>query len=422
MRPGDLAQETWRALTANKGRSVLTMLGIVIGIGAVITMNSLIGGVSQLSMGMFGANAARIISIRLTGIDNFTRDDVDAIDENVQGYEYVMGKMDGNGTIKQEKRTYDAKVIGSGSRFCEAHGYQFSSGSSFTEEDERLARQVVVLSKRGAKLLFGSENANVLGKSINLNNTEYRIAGVTNKLDDFGSEQFMDDTVYVLMPLTTASMRVVGHQNITSVEGLASDAEMVQSIKTRTEDYLSERYKLQAVGNDDTRNAEEESPRTVSVTTNKTLLDQVNTSMQSFRMIALTVSAISLVVGGIGIMNMMLTNVTERIREIGLRKALGAKRWDIVSQFMLESICLCVVGGIVGVILGLLGAYALMAIIGQSLAQQISFDGEGAVMPVIDVGSIIIAVLVCVITGVVFGWYPAQRAARLDPVESLNHQ
>ena len=121
-------------------------------------------------------------------------------------------------------------------------------------------------------------------------------------------------------------------------------------------------------------------------------------------------------------MNMMLTNVTERIREIGLRKALGAKRWDIVSQFMLESICLCVAGGIVGVILGLLGAYALMAIIGQSLAQQISFDGEGAVMPVIDVGSIIIAVLVCVITGVVFGWYPAQRAARLDPVESLNHQ
>jgi putative ABC transport system permease protein len=129
------------------------------------------------------------------------------------------------------------------------------------------------------------------------------------------------------------------------------------------------------------------------------------------------VASVSLVVGGIGIMNMMLTNVTERIREIGLRKALGARRSDITRQFMLESVCLCLAGGLIGVVLGYLGAFALTGLASGALV------GEGmSVTPYIDGGTVLMATTICVVTGVVFGWYPARRAARLDPVESLHYQ
>lgn len=419
MRPSDLTQETWRALTANKGRSALTMLGIVIGIGAVITMNSVIGGISKVQLEMFGANAARIVYITLRGIDNFTVEDLDELEANVAGYEYVMGKMEGNGTIAENRRNFKAKVIGSTHKFCEAHGYQFSQGAMFSEEEEKRGAQVVVLSQIGLKSLYGSEDASVVGKSININNTEYRIAGVVNKLDDYGSETYMTDTIYVLMPLTTAGLRVIGQQNITEAEGLVADADYVEGVKKETESYLKTSYRLEVV--DDEMSTTE--ARTVNVYTNTEMLKQIDSSSKSFQMIAVTVSAVSLVVGGIGIMNMMLTNVTERIREIGLRKALGAKRMDIVSQFMLESICLCLIGGLIGIIMGIVGAYVLTGVVGQDLADKMSYGmGSAKVQPIIDVGSIVNSVLVCMVTGVLFGWYPAQRAARLDPVESLNHQ
>ena len=149
------------------------------------------------------------------------------------------------------------------------------------------------------------------------------------------------------------------------------------------------------------------------------MIEELNSMMLAFQVLMTSVASISLVVGGIGIMNMMLTNVTERIREIGLRKALGAKARDITRQFLLESVCLTLVGGIIGIVLGYLGAFGLAGVAGGLLG----YEGEGiAIVPYIDVQSMLLVAGICVAIGIVFGYYPARRAARLDPVESLHYQ
>ena len=150
----------------------------------------------------------------------------------------------------------------------------------------------------------------------------------------------------------------------------------------------------------------------------QSIIDQLNTMMASFQLLMTVVASISLVVGGIGIMNMMLTNVTERIREIGLRKALGARRRDITRQFLLESVCLTLVGGVFGIALGLLLAYGLAGIAGAALSL-----GEGVTLtPSIGLDTVLFVAAICVMIGIAFGYYPARRAARLDPVESLHYQ
>ena len=151
----------------------------------------------------------------------------------------------------------------------------------------------------------------------------------------------------------------------------------------------------------------------------QSVIDELDAMMSSFQLMMTAVASISLLVGGIGIMNMMLTNVTERIREIGLRKALGARSSDITKQFLLESVCLCVVGGVIGIVVGYLGSFALTGLAGGML----DVGGESAaIVPVIDVQSVLMATGICVLIGILFGYYPARRAARLDPVESLRYQ
>jgi putative ABC transport system permease protein len=164
---------------------------------------------------------------------------------------------------------------------------------------------------------------------------------------------------------------------------------------------------------------EEERESSIWVQTLSSVIDELNSMMLAFQLLMTSVASISLLVGGIGIMNMMLTNVTERIREIGLRKALGARARDITRQFLLESVCLTLVGGIIGMALGYLGAFALAGAAGGLLG----YSSEGvAIVPYIDVQSMLLVAGICVAIGIVFGYYPARRAARLDPVESLHYQ
>ena len=247
-----------------------------------------------------------------------------------------------------------------------------------------------------------------------MGNDEYLIGGVADKVNIYSVSEYTAEAVEGAVPITTALARMAGTQNITSIEAMTSETADADVVAEQTKSYLMKRYKLQD-------STEQDATRTASVESNKSLMQQVSTMTSSFQSIMVTVSGISLLVGGIGIMNMMLTNVTERIREIGLRKALGAKRIDITSQFILESVCLCLTGGFVGVLLGMAGAFGLSGIVGAGLAASVTASSD-PITPVIDVSSIINAVLVCVATGLIFGWYPAQRAAKLDPVESLNHQ
>ncbi|MBR3314709.1 MAG: ABC transporter permease [Atopobiaceae bacterium] len=416
MKPSDLVHETWSALSANRGRSALTILGIVIGIAAVITMNSIIAGISVQQSQMFGANAARLVAIRLSGIDNFTVDDMNEIAQSVPGYDYLIPTVQGTGNISTNAKKASADVTGTDPRYLSAHSTKLVAGDFFDERDMEEADRVLIMDEPGVKKLFGKKPpTEVVGESVHLGNDEYLIKGVVDKVNSWST---WGDTVYCMAPYPTVSIRLTGTTSIKQMECMTSEGSDIDTVMAATKQYLNEHYHL-ASSDEEDGSGGGGSPRSVSVTSDKSILDQVNQSMASFQAIMVIVSGISLLVGGIGIMNMMLTNVTERIREIGLRKALGAKRFDITSQFILESVCLCIAGGIIGVILGIGGAYVLAGPMGESMGMSSAGD---PLTPVIDGASILNAVLVCTVTGLIFGWYPARSAARLDPVESLNHQ
>ena len=196
-----------------------------------------------------------------------------------------------------------------------------------------------------------------------------------------------------------------------SLAGMAREGEDIDSLVTKTKDFLASYYHM----------SDEDVENGLFVSSMKSMIDSFNSVMFTFQLLMTSVASISLVVGGIGIMNMMLTNVTERIREIGLRKALGARRSDITRQFLLESVCLTLAGGAIGIVLGYLGAFALGGVATSLLASGDS-GMSLTVTPVIEPMAVLGATGICVLIGVVFGYYPARRAAKLDPVESLHYQ
>ena len=332
MRPSDLVQETWSALSANKARSALTILGIVIGISAVIAMNAIIGGISQSMGNIFGANAARIITIRLGGINNFTLKDLEALPANVNGYDYCIPSSTGSVVATHGKKKFQGSVTGTTSKHLEAYGFKILQGQNFSESDEKQGARVCLIDQYSVKNIFGRADTNAVGETIKLGTDDYLIIGVADKLEMYSMSEYDTSQITLAVPIATANARILGTQSITSFIGMASEGVDADALAESTKAYLMTTYKLQD-------SEDENATRIVNVVSNKSVMEQVASMTSSFQAIMVTVSGISLLVGGIGIMNMMLTNVTERIREIGLRKALGARRIDITSQFILESIC-----------------------------------------------------------------------------------
>ena len=253
------------------------------------------------------------------------------------------------------------------------------------------------------KKLFGSTTAQAVGQTVRIGGSEYEIIGV---LESTRAEE--SDNVKVYMPFNTCAQRVAGSANVSEVYALASEEADAEAAANAAREWLIKRFRI----------PESEQENSLYIITMQSIIDQLNTMMASFQLLMTVVASISLVVGGIGIMNMMLTNVTERIREIGLRKALGARRRDITRQFLLESVCLTLIGGVFGIALGLLLAHGLAGIAGAALSL-----GEGVTLtPTIGVDTVLFVAAICVMIGIAFGYYPARRAARLDPVESLHYQ
>ena len=298
----------------------------------------------------------------------------------------------------------DGTFLGVEPEYFEAMGTKAIAGRTIMQSEEDAGSRVIMLDQSVAERMWGSADEAV-GQSVHVGNDDYTVVGV------IGNSGMMSGQSFV--PLSTMQKRMSGNSGVSQIIGFAREGTDMDGIAARTESYLRSYFNLP----EEDPSSPDGSSYYIGVTTMASVIEQLDSTMGAFQALMTCVAGVSLVVGGIGIMNMMLTNVTERIREIGLRKALGARRSDITWQFLLESITLCLVGGAFGIILGYAGANVLAQF--ASLSSEI---GGMSVTPVISPTAVGLASGICVGIGVLFGFYPAWRAARLDPVESLRYQ
>jgi len=397
----DLIQEALHSLEANKGRSLLTILGIVIGIASVIAMTSLIGGIQNSLVNSLGLNAARMVQIYSS--QELTESDIEKLQKLVPQIEQI-GIVDSAYTeYKTGDKSYTVMAQGVDSDMLDAS--KLVAGRTYSQAESQSGSRVALISRGGADQLYGNEQ-DALGKTIKVSNGEVQIVGVI----DGGNDSMGSLTLY--MPRETIS-GLFGDENpsFPSVTALAAEGtdmdELCKTIESKVR-------AMKGIAEDDEYDS-------VSATSMKSAIDALNSFMGAFSLIMGAVASISLLVGGIGIMNMMLTNVTERIREIGIRRALGASRRDITAQFLAESSALGVTGGLLGVLIGYLLAWGLTFFAASSGIMS-EFGATGTITPSFSITTVLIAFAVSVGIGVIFGFYPARRAAKLDPVECLRYQ
>lgn len=385
----DLIREALHSLESNKGRSLLTILGIVIGIASVIAMTSLIGGIQNGLINSLGLNAARMIQIYSS--ENLTDSDIEKLRKTIPQIEQI-GIIDNAYTDYQKgDTTYNVSTEGMDISVLKIKGYDEPlCGRSYTEAEAKTGARVAMISSNGAEQLFGQNMEDALGKTIKVSSGEVRIIGVV----DNGAESL--GSLSLIMPRATiAALFTDSNSVFPNVTALArEDAdidELCNTIKTKIQEFKG------LSGDDESGD--------VMVSSMKSAIDAMNSFMGSFSLIMGAVAGISLLVGGIGIMNMMLVSVTERTSEIGLRKALGARPRSIQVQFLMESIILSLLGGLIGVVLGLMVSMLLASLM------DIAF--------VLSPGAIALGVGFSLAVGVVFGWAPARKASNLNPIDAL---
>src|SRR3989339_638081 len=382
MKTLDILEETYTALSANKVRSGLTVLGIVIGISSVIAMVSIGQGAQgsiQSSIQSIGSNLIMVMpgAQRGPGIQvstgrgsakSLTSADADAIVQELGNVKAVAAEVSGRYQVTAKGKNTNTSITGTVPSYLEVRNIQLDQGAFVSDQNIKSLSKVAVIGPTTRDDLFG-ENVNPVGQSIRIKGMEFKIIGVTKAKggSGFGSQ---DDMIFV--PLTSAQRFLSGDEYVSTISVQATNSEIMTTLKQAD------------------------------------IVATASSVTSTFTILLAAVAGISLVVGGIGIMNMMLTTVTERTREIGLRKAIGAKKRDIIIQFLTEAVMLTFSGGLIGVVLGWLISFGITYF--------------GILQTSVTVSSVLLAFGVSAAIGIIFGYYPARRAGSLNPIEALRYE
>ena len=406
MRLFNLLKIAYQALLRNKTRALLTMLGIIIGISSVIAMVGL-GQSSSKSINdqisTMGTNLIMVmrasqrqggVNIGSGNLQTLVVKDVDAIIDKAKHVAMATPIVSAGGQLVNGSNNWPATIQGGNANLLAIRKFELASGMNFTEQDIKTAAKVCIVGTTIVKNLF-PEGENPIGKSIRLGNIPLRIIGV---LESKGQNQMgQDQDDIVMTPYTTVQKRLLAINYIHMIMASAGSEEVATLATNEIETILREQHKLRPDQQND-----------FDVRTQQELLTMMSSISEFLTVLLAAIASISLVVGGIGIMNIMYVTVTERTKEIGLRMSIGAHNKDILMQFLCESTILSLIGGIIGIIFGLVLSYVASTALGWPF--------------IVSTPAVGLSFVVCAATGIFFGWYPAKKAASLDPINALRYE
>ncbi len=398
----DSVRTSWQSIVSTKMRSVLTVLGVVIGVAAVVFLVGLGRGQQSTITSMFedmGANAFYISSTSEkagTG-GSVTLDDAEALEDPIRAptIDVVAPMIGSMVTVSYGNSDVNINCTGVTPAITDIRSYPVEKGNFISDVDIKRRTSVAVLGHQTALDLFGTSDP--IGETIRVAGRRFQVIGI---IEELGGRPGSDD--YILIPLTTMQAKIVSGKDVSQIAVLANDTDQIDTAIAEATEILRQRHHI--------REGEEEDFDIRNMTE---ILKNMRQSLATFSIFLGAIGAIALVVGGIGIMNIMLVSVSERTREIGIRKAIGATRPDILVQFLTEAAMLSLTGGIIGL---------LLALGGTALIGGLSMMGPFTIEAKIGADIIIIALVVAIGVGLISGTYPAFRAAILDPIDSLRHE
>lgn len=408
MKTRDILLETFSALRSNKARTGLTMLGIIIGIASVIAMTAIGQGAKNSissSIESIGANLIMVMpgaqrsfgggpNASRGGAQTLTLEDAKAIETEVENISAVVREVTTRKQVVGTGTNTNTSIIGTESSYSTVRNVTIDEGSFISDQNVSGSAKVVVLGSTARDDLFGENATDVVGEKVRISGAEYKVIGVAKSKGGTGFSN-SDDAVYI--PYTTAQRYLSGNRYLSQIDVSALNSDVSTEVQASITALLMDRHNII------------DSTKVDFNTLNQAdIMETASSVTSTFTSLLAAVAGISLLVGGIGIMNMMLTTVTERTREIGLRKAIGAKRKDISFQFLTEATMLTFIGGVLGVVLGWLISFIVSYL--DILEAQVS------------ISSILLAFGVSAFIGIVFGYYPAQRASKLNPIEALRYE
>ena len=403
---GEIISVALGALRANKLRSLLTMLGIVIGVAAVIAMAGLGSGAQSAVKERIASLGTTLLTItpgqqRGMGVvisdqnTKLTMDDAKAIEDRAPNVTAVQPEMNRNLQITWQNKNGSSSVVATSANYLDVRKYTLLAGRMFTRNEDEAKQRVAVVGPDVATNMGLQSSDALLGENIRIRGIQFLVIGVLQSKGQ--ASPFGNPDEQILIPLNAGRFRVFGTDRLRSISVLAASEEKIPDAMADIQKVLRREHRLR-----------QNLPDDFQIRSQSDFLNTLGETTQVFTYLLSGIAAVSLLVGGIGIMNIMLVSVTERTREIGIRKALGATRWNILLQFMIEAIVLCLLGGLIGVVLGTGGASALSN----------AFAWNVKVSP----AAVALAFLFSAAVGLIFGVWPARRAATLDPIVALRYE